>query len=69
MSTFVKVDRFYVNLDSIALLEDKGEVFVVRLTTPVPGTELLKVKKDSHEGMDLLKALRDRMAATPDEHS
>ncbi len=69
MPTFVKVDKFYVNLDSIALIEDKGEVFVVRLTTPVPGTELLRVKKDSTEGMDLLKALRDRMAATPDEQS
>ena len=62
MSTFVKIDRFYVNLDSIALIEDKGEVFVVRLTSPVPGTELLKVKKDSIEGLDLQKALRDRMA-------
>ena len=62
MSTFVKIDRFYVNLDSIALIEDKGEVFVVRLTTSVPGTELLKVKKDSSEGLDLQKALRDRMA-------
>ena len=67
MSTFVKIDRFYVNLDSIALIEDKGEVLVVRLTSPVPGTELLKVKKDTDEGIDLLKALKDRMASSQSE--
>lgn len=62
MSTFVKVDRFYVNLDSIALVEDAGEAFVVRLTNPTAnGPQVLNVKKTSNEGMDLLKALGERL--------
>jgi hypothetical protein len=65
MSRFVKVNSFYVNIDSIAVVEEKGEVLTVRLNTQlggVPSADMLRVKIDSSEGVDLLNAIKERVS-------
>jgi hypothetical protein len=60
--SFVKLDRYYANLDYIALVEESGDSLIVRfhhMAKDLPTT--VSVRKDSNEGQDLVKALKSRM--------
>lgn len=61
MSTFIKIDRYYVNLDSVALVEELEEIYMVRLNVPAI-TDEISISKTSVEGLNLIRALRERMA-------
>lgn len=60
--SFVKLDRYYANVDYIALVEESGESFIVRFHHTATGLPTsVTVRKDSNEGHDLLKAIKNRL--------
>ena len=64
MSTsFVKLDRYYVNLDCIALVEEVEEIYMVRLNTSTKNIpEVVTVSKTTNEGLSLMRAIQERIA-------
>lgn len=61
MSTFVKISKFYVNLDYIAVVEETDDLLMVRFGTTAPNIPVVSIKKASAEGVDLLNALQERL--------
>ncbi|SLM45862.1 hypothetical protein NSND_63295 [Nitrospira sp. ND1] len=61
MSVFVKISRFYVNLDYIAVVEETEDLLIVRFGTTASNIPQVSIKKSSAEGVDLLSALHERL--------